>query len=159
VFAGHVLSRCADRDHEPRPRASAICSIVSGLCPIVTWLSQTSVRSCRISVRSSFGSARSLSDCVGSLSDRHLAQSGLCPIVLGLYPIIICLSRVSVRSCRVSVRSSFCSASFFVWCVAGPIHSVICYSGRVLSLISRVVFLAPFRVSGTIPSTVLRVDS
>jgi hypothetical protein len=159
VFADHVLSRRVDRDREPRPRASAICSIVSGLCPIVTWLSQTSVRSCRISVRSSFGSARSLSDCVGSLSDHHLAQPGLCPIVLGLYPIVICLSRVSVRSCRVSVRSSFCSASFFVWCVAGPIPSVICYSGQVFSFISHVVFLAPFRVSGTIPSTVPRVDS
>jgi hypothetical protein len=122
-----------------------LCPIVSDLCPIITWLSQTSVRS-------SFGSARSLSDCVRSLSDHHLAQPGLCPIVLGLYPIVIWLSRVSVRS-------SFCSASFFVWCVAGPIYYVICYSGRVLSLISHMVFLTPFRVSGTVPSTVPRVDS
>jgi hypothetical protein len=113
----------------------------SGLCPIVPWLSQVSVRSCRVSVRSSLGLARSLSDHVRSLSDRHLAQPGLYPIA------------------RVSVRSSFCSASFFVWCVAGPIHFVICYSGQVLTLISKVVFLAPFRVSGAIPSTVPRVDS
>jgi hypothetical protein len=112
-----------------------------GLCPIVSWLSLVSVRSCRVSVRSSLGSARSLSD-----------RSGLCSIV-------IWLSLVSDRSCWVSVRSSFCSASFFVWCVAGPIHSVICYSGRVLSLISHMVFLAPFWVSGAVPSTVPRVDS
>jgi hypothetical protein len=119
-----------------------------GLCLIVTWLSQISVRSCRVSVRSSLGSAR-------FLFDRHLAQpdlcsimSGLCPIMLGLYPIVlglcpimsglypivlglcpivIWLSLVFVRSCRVSIRSSFCSASFLVWCVAGPIHSVICF--------------------------------
>jgi hypothetical protein len=110
----------------------SLCPIVSGLCPIITWLSQTSIRSCRVSVRSSFGSAR-------SLSDRHLAQPGLCPIVLGLYLIVILL--------------------WLVWCVAGPIHSVVCYSGRVLSLISKVVFLAPFQVSGVVPSTVLRTDS
>jgi hypothetical protein len=158
----------------------------SGLCLIVTWLSQVSVESCWVSVQSSLGPARSLSDRVGSLSDRHLAQPGLCPIgrvsvrsSLGsarslsdrvrslsdrhlaqpdLCPIVIRLSQISVRSCKISIRSSFCSASF-VWCVAGPIHSVICYSGRVLSLISKVVFLAPFRVSGAIPSTVPRVDS
>jgi hypothetical protein len=130
-----------------------------GLCPIVTWLSQISVRSCRVSVRSSLGSARSLSDHVGSLSDRHLAQPDLCPIMSDLCPIVIWLSQISVRSCRISMRSSFCSASFFVWCVAGPIHFVICYSGQVLTLISKVVFLAPFRVSGAIPSTVPRVDS
>jgi hypothetical protein len=136
-----------------------LCPIVSGLCPIVTWLSQVSVRSCRVSVRSSLGSARSLSDRVGALSDHGLAQPGLCPIVSGLCPIVTWLSQTSVRSCRVSVRSSFCSASFFVWCVAGPIHSVICYSGRVLSLISKVILLAPFQVSGAVPSTVLRADS
>jgi hypothetical protein len=152
VFAGRVLSGRADRDREPRPRASAICSIMSGLCSIVTWLSQVSVRSCRGSVRSSLGSAR-------SLSDRHLAQPDLCPIVSDLCPIIIWLSLVFVRSCWVSIRSSFYSASFFVWCVAGPIHSVICYSGRVLSLISKVVFPAPFQISGAVPSTVLRADS
>jgi hypothetical protein len=111
------------------------------------------------SIRSSFGSAWSLSDRVGSLSDRHLAQPGLCPIVIWLSLVSVRSCRVSVRSCRVSIRSSFCSASFFVWCVAGPIHSVICYSGRVLSLISHVVFLAPFWVSGAVPSTVPRVDS
>ncbi len=120
---------------------------------------KVSVRSCRGSVRSSLGSARSLSDRVGSLSDRHLAQPDLCPIVLDLCPIVIWLSLVFVRSCWVSIRSSFCSASFFVWCVAGPIHSVICYSGRVLSLISKVVFLAPFQVSGAVPNTVSRADS
>jgi hypothetical protein len=113
----------------------------------------------RVSVRSSLGSARSLSDHVGSLSDRHLAQPDLCPILSDLCPIVIWLSQISVRSCRISMRSSFCSASFFVWCVAGPIHFVICYSGRVLTLISKVVFLAPFRVSGAIPSSVPRVDS
>jgi hypothetical protein len=126
---------------------------VPGLCSIVTWLSQVSVRSCRVSVRSSLGSARPLSDRVGSLSDRHLTQPDLCPIVSGLCPIVIWLSLVLVRSCRVSIRSSFCSASLFVWCVAGPIHSVICYSGQVLSLISNMVFLAPFQVSGAVPST------
>jgi hypothetical protein len=130
----------------------SLCPIVPGLCLIVTWLSQVSVRSCRVSVRSSLGSARPLSDRVGSLSDRHLAQPDLCPIV-------IWLSLVFVRSCWVSIRSSFCSASFFVWCVASPIHSVICYSGRVLSLISKVVFLAPFQVSGVVPNTVPRADS
>jgi hypothetical protein len=177
VFAGRVLSGRADRDREPRPRASVICLIVSGLCPIVTWLSQVSVQSCRGSDWSSLGSARSLSNHVGSLSDRHLAQPDLCPIVSGLCPIVIWLSQISVQSCRISVRSSFgsawylsdraeslfdrhfCSASFFVWCVADPIHSVICYSGRVLSLISKVVFLAQFQVSGAVPSTVLRADS
>jgi hypothetical protein len=100
------------------------------------------------SVRSSLGSARSLSD-----------WAGLCPIVIWLSLVSVRSCRVSVRSCRVSVRSSFCSASFFVWCVADPIHSVICYSGQVLSLISHVVFLAPFRVSGAFCSTVPRVDS
>jgi hypothetical protein len=130
VFAGRVLSRRAYRDREPRPHASVICPIMPGLCPIVTWLSQ-------VSVRSSLGSAR-------PLSDRHLAQPDLCPIVSDLCPIIIWLILVFVRSCWVFIRSSFCSASFFVWCVAGPIHSVICYSGRVLSLISKVVFLAQF---------------
>jgi hypothetical protein len=135
------------------------CPIVSDLCPIVTWLSQVSVRSCRVSVRSSFSSARSLSDRVGSLSDRHLAQPDLCPMVSGLCLIVIWLSLVSVRSCRVSIRSLFCSASLFVWCVAGPIHSVICYSGQVLSLISNVVFLAPFQVLGAVPTTVPRADS
>jgi hypothetical protein len=121
-----------------------LCPIVLGLYPIISWLSQVSVRSCRGSVRSSLGSARPLSDRVGSLSDRHLAQPDLCPIVSGLCPIVIWLSLVLVRSCRISIRSSFCSASSFVWCVAGPIDSVICYSGQVLSLISNVVFLAPF---------------
>jgi hypothetical protein len=130
-----------------------------GLCTIVTWLSLISVRSCRVSVRSSLGTARSLSDHVGPLSDRHLAQPDLCPIVSGLCLIVIWLNLVFVRSCRVSIRSSFCSASFLVWCVAGPIHSVICFSGQVLSLISNVVFLAPFQVSGAVPSTVLRADS
>jgi hypothetical protein len=62
-----VLSRRADRDHLPRPRASAIC-------PIITWLSQVSV------------------DRAGALSDRHLAQPGLCPIVSGLCPIVTWLS-------------------------------------------------------------------
>jgi hypothetical protein len=133
--------------------------IMPGLYPIVTWLSQVSIRSCRVTVRSSLGSARPLSDRVGSLSDRHLAQPDLCPIMSDLCPIVIWLSLVFVRSCWVSIRSSFCSASFFVWCVAGPIHSVIYYSGRVLSLISKVVFLAPFQVSGAVPSTVLRADS
>jgi hypothetical protein len=118
--------------------------IVLRLCPIVTWLSQVSVRSCQVSVRLSLGSARPLSDRVGSLSDRHLAQPDLCPIVSDLCLIVIWLSLVFIRSCWVSIRSSFCSASFFVWCVAGPIHFVICYSDRVLSLISKVVFLAPF---------------
>jgi hypothetical protein len=115
-----------------------LCPIVLGLCPIIIWFSL-------VSVRSSSGLA-------WSLSDRHLAQPGL-------YPIVIWLSLVFVRLCRVSIRSSFCSASFFVWCVAGPIHSVIYYSGRVLSLISNVVFLAPFQVSGAVPSTVPRADS
>jgi hypothetical protein len=100
------------------------------------------------SVRSSLGSARSLSD-----------RSGPCPIAIWLSLVSVRSCRVSVRSCRVSVRLSFCSASFFGWCVAGPIHSMICYSGRVLSLISRVVLLAPFRVLGAVPSTVSRVDS
>jgi hypothetical protein len=166
VFVGHVLSRRADRDRGPRPRASAICPIVlglcpivPGLCPIVTWLSQVSVRSCRVSVRSSLGSARPLSDRVGSLSDRHLAQPDLYPIVSDLCPIVIWLSLVFVQSCWVSIRSLFCSTSFFVWCVAGPIHSVICYLGRVLSLISKVVFLAPLQVSGAVSSTVPRADS
>jgi hypothetical protein len=159
VFAGRVLSGRANRDREPRPHASVICPIVSGLCPIVTWLSQVSVRSCRVSVRSSLGSARPLSDRVGSLSDRHLAQPDLYSIMSDLCPINIWFSLVFVRSCWVSIRSSFCSASFFVWCVAGPIHSVIYYLGRVLSLISKVVFLAPFLVSGAVPSTVLRADS
>jgi hypothetical protein len=118
-----------------------LCPIVSGLCPIIIWLSLVSVRSCWVSVRSSFGSAWSLSDCAGPLSDHRLAQPGLCPIVPGLYPIIILLS------------------FFLLWCVAGPILSVICYSGRVLSLISHVVFLAPFQVSGAVPSTVPRPDS
>jgi hypothetical protein len=145
VFAGRVLSGRADRDRGPRPRASAICPIVSGLCPIITWLSQ-------VSVRSSLGSAR-------SLSDRHLAQPDLCPIMSDPCPIVIWLNQISVRSCRISIRSSFCSASFFVWCVASPIHSVICYSGRVLLLISKVVFLAPFQVSGAVPSMVPRADS
>jgi hypothetical protein len=122
-----------------------LCPIVSGLCLIITWLSQ-------IFVRSSLGSAR-------SLSDRHLAQPDLCLIVSGLCPIIIWLSLVFVRSCRVSIRSSFCYASFLVWCVAGPIHSVIYFSGQVLSLISNVVFLVPFQVSGAVPSTVQRADS
>jgi hypothetical protein len=152
VFAGRVLSGRTDRDRETRPRASAIC-------PIVTWLSQVFVRLCQVSVRSSLGLARSLSDRVGSLSDRHLAQPDLYLIVSDLCPIVIWLSLVFVRSCWVSIRSSFCSASFFVWCVAGPIHSVICYSGRVLSLISKMVFLAPFRVSGAVPSMVPRADS
>jgi hypothetical protein len=134
-------------------------SIMPGLCPIITWLSQVSDRSCRASVRSSLGSARPLSDRVGSLSDRHLAQPDLCPIVSDLCPIIIWLSLVFIRSCWVSIRSSFCSASFFVWCVASLIHSVICYSGRVLSLISKVVFLPPFQVSGAVPSMVPRADS
>jgi hypothetical protein len=137
---------------DPHLAQPDLCPIVPGLCLIVTWLSQVSVRSCRVSVRSSLGSARPLSDRVGSLSDRHLAQPDLCPIV-------IWLSLVFVRSCWVSIRSSFCSASFFVWCVASPIHSVICYSGRVLSLISKVVFLAPFQVSGVVPNTVPRADS
>jgi hypothetical protein len=120
-------------------RATPSCAQVSVFPSrnFVTWLSQVSVRSCRVFVRSSLGSARPLSDCVGSLSDRHLAQPDLCPIVTWL-------SLVLVRSCRVSIRLSFYSASLFVWCVAGPIHSVICYSGQVLSLISNVVFLAPF---------------
>jgi hypothetical protein len=138
------------RRQGPRAKASCECHLSDrvgavsdrhlaqpGLCPIVTWLNQVSVRSCRVSVRSSLGSAR-------PLSDRHLAQPDLCPIVSDLCPIIIWLSLVFVQSCWVSIRSSFCSASFFVWCVASPIHSVICYSGRVLSLISKVVFLAPF---------------
>jgi hypothetical protein len=129
-----------------------LCPIVPGLYPFITWLSQVSVRSCRVSVRSSLGSARPLSNRVGSLSDHHLAQPDLCPIV-------IWLSLVFVRSCWVSIRSSFCSGSFFVWCVASPIHSVICYSGRVLSLISKVVFLAPFQISGAVRSTVPRADS
>jgi hypothetical protein len=133
--------------------------IVLGLCPIVTWLTQVSVRSCRVSVRLSLGSARPLSDRVGSLFDRQLAQPDLCPIVSDLCPIVIWLNLVFVRSCWVSIRSTFCSASFFVWCDVGPIHSVICYSGRVLSLISKVVFLAPFQVSGAVPSMVPRVDS
>jgi hypothetical protein len=128
------------------------CLIVLGHCSIVIWLSQISVRSCRISVRSSLGSARFLFDRVGSLSDHHLAQPDLCPIVSDLCPIVIWLSQISIRS-------SFCFASFFVWCVAGLIHSVIYYSGRVLSLISKVVFLAPFQVSGAVPSTVPRADS
>jgi hypothetical protein len=128
-----------------------LCLIMPG-CPIVTWLSQ-------VSVRSSLGSVRPLSDRVGSLSDHHLAQLDLCPIVSDLCPIVIWLSLVFVRSCWVSIRSSFCSTSFFVWCVAGPIHYVICYSGRVLSLISKVVFLAPFQVSGAVPSMVSRADS
>jgi hypothetical protein len=115
------------------------------LYPIVTWPSQ-------VSVRSSLGSTR-------FLSDRHLAQLDLCSIVSDLCPIVIWLSQISVRSCQISIRSSFCSASFFVWCVVGPIHSVICYSGRVLSLISNVVFLAPFQVSGAVPSMVPRADS
>jgi hypothetical protein len=136
-----------------------LCPIVPGLCSIVTWLSQVSVRSCRVSIRSSLGSARPMSDRVRSLSDRHLAQPDLYPIVSDLCPIVIWLSLVFVQSCWVSIRSSFCSASFFVWCVAGPIHSVICYSGRVSSLISKVVFLAPFQVSGAVPSTVSRADS
>jgi hypothetical protein len=136
-----------------------LCPIVLGLCPIVTWLSQVSVRLCRVSIRSSLGSARPLSDHVGSLSDRHLAQPDLCPIMSDLCPIVIWLSLVFVRSCWVSIRSTFCSASFFMWCVAGQIHSVICYSGRVLSLISNVVFLAPFQVSGVVSSTVPRADS
>jgi hypothetical protein len=84
VFAGRILSGRVDRDRGPRPRASAIC-------PIVTWLSQVSVRLCRVSVRSSFDSARSLFDHVRSLSDRQLAQPDLCPIVLDLYPIVILL--------------------------------------------------------------------
>ena len=172
MFAGRVLSGRADRECGPRSLSdrvgalsdrhlaqSGLCPIVPGLCQIVTWLSQTSVRSCRVSVRSSFGSARSLSDRVGSLFECHLAQPGFCLIVSGLCPIIIWLSLVFVRSCWVSIRSSFCSASFFVWCVTGPIHSVICYSGRVLSLISKVVFLAPFQVSGVVPITVPRADS
>jgi hypothetical protein len=136
-----------------------LCPIVLGLCPIVTWLRHASVRSCRGFIRSSLGSARSLSDRVGSLSDRHLAQPDLCPIVLDLCPIVIWLSLVFVRSCWISIRSSFCSASFFVWCVTGLIYSVICYSGQVLSLISNMVFLAPFQVSGAVPSTVPRADS
>jgi hypothetical protein len=153
------------RRHGARAKASCECHLSDRhlaqpyLCPIVTWLSQVSVRSCRGSVRLSLGSARSLSDRVESLSDRHLAQPDLCPIVLGLCPIIIWLGQISVRSCRISIRSSFCSASFFVWCVAGPIHSVIFYSSRVLSLISKVFFLAPFQVSGAVPSTVPRADS
>jgi hypothetical protein len=160
------------RRQGPRAKASRMCHLSDragalsdrhlaqpGLCPSVTWLSQISVRSCRGSVRSSLGSARSLSDRVGSMSDRHLAQPDLCPIVSGLCPIIIWLSLVLVRSCRVSIRSSFCSVSFFVWCVAGPIHFVIYYSGRVLSLISNVVFLAPFQVSDAVPSTVPMADS
>jgi hypothetical protein len=98
VFAGRILSGCVDRDRGPRPRASAIC-------PIVTWLSQVSVRSCRVSVRSSFGSARSLSDRVGSLFECHLAQPGFCLIVSGLCPIIIWLSQVSVQSSFGSTRS------------------------------------------------------
>jgi hypothetical protein len=81
-----------------------LCPIVSGLYPIVIWLSLVSVRSCRVSVRSSFGSAWSLSNRAGPLSDRRLAQPGLCPIVILL---------------------SF----FLLWCVAGPILSVICYLG------------------------------
>jgi hypothetical protein len=131
---------------------SGLCPIMPTLCPIVTWLSQ-------VSVRSSLGSARPLSDRVRSLSDRHLAQPNIYPIVSVLCPIVIWLSLVFVRSCWVSIRSSFCSASFFVWCVIGVIHSVICYSGRVLSLISKVIFLAPFQVSGVVPSMVLRANS
>jgi uncharacterized protein YjeT (DUF2065 family) len=106
-----VLSRRADRERGPRPRASAISRSTSLACaaPIfsLTWVS---VRSCRVSVQSSLGSARSLSDRVGSLSDHHLAQPGLCPIVLGLCPIVTWLSQISDRSCRVSVRSSSDSA-------------------------------------------------
>jgi hypothetical protein len=128
-------------------------------CPIDIWLSLVFVRSCRVSVRSSLGSAWSLSNCVGSLSDRHLAHPGLCPMVSGLCPIMPGLCLIVTWLIQVSVRSSFCSASFFMWCVAGPIHSVICFSGRVLSLISHVVFLAPFWVSGAVPSTVPRADS
>jgi hypothetical protein len=128
------------------------CPIVLGLCLIVIWLSQ-------ISIRSSLGSTRFLSDRARSLSDRHLAQPDLCSIMSDLCPIVIWLCQISVQSCQISIRSSFCSASFFVWCVAGLIHSVICYSGRVLSLISKVVFLAPFQVSGAVPSTVPRADS
>jgi hypothetical protein len=154
-------------------RDFGICS-VSLYCSVRSSFGSAWSLSDRVgSVRSSLGSAWSLSDRVGSLSDHHLAHPGLypfvsglcpivpglCPIVPGLCPIVVWLSWVSVRSCRVSVRSSFCSASFFVWCVAGLIHSVICFSGRVLSLISHVVFLAPFWVSGAVLSTVPRADS